>query len=376
MSIRNQLAARRTSTPGQGSGPETAGGGTPDDAASGTRRKVARRWRVLLAATLVVVAIPVAYIADLATIHETQTVKLTNVFPAEETRPEARTSLGQPFLGGPATAINLLVLGTDRRAAETADAENGVPSNQRSDTMMLVHIPADRKNIYSMSLMRDLWVDIPGHGNAKINAALAYGGVPLLVQTVESIFDQRIDHVAMVDFSGFKELTDALGGVTVNVKEPFTSSHGTKHQFTAGANTLDGDQALQFVRERYAFIDGDYQRVRNQQAFVKAVLGKVFTPATLANPLAVHNALSAVAPHVSVDSGLDAVTLGQLALSLRDVRRDGMMFFTLPTAGTGTSADGQSIVLTDGAAIAEIRAALAEDAFGDYVSANNLTKGN
>jgi LCP family protein required for cell wall assembly len=223
--------------------------------------------------------------------------------------------------------------------------------------------------------MRDLWVGIPDHGQAKINAALAFGGVPLMVQTVESMFGQRIDHVAMIDFEGFVGLTDALGGVEVNIPAPFVSSDG-QTSFAAGPTILDGQRALNFVRERYAFADGDYQRVRNQQAFVKGLLARNLSADTLLNPLKVHNVVSAMAPFISVDSGLDAATLAGLAVELKDVRPQDMVMFTLPTRGTGTSTDGQSIVLTNPAAINAISRAMATDTLGEYVASNGLGGGN
>ena len=94
-------------------------------------------------------------------------------------------------------------------------------------------------------------------------AALAFGGVPLMVQTVESLLGQRLDHVVFMDFEGFKGLTDAVGGVTIDVKVPFTAGQTSDIHFNAGPQTMNGDQALAFVRERYAFADGDYQRVRD-----------------------------------------------------------------------------------------------------------------
>jgi len=250
-------------------------------------------------------------------------------------------------------------------------AEAGDSSNQRSDTMMWIHLPADRKNVYMMSIMRDTWVDIPGVGEAKINAALAYGGIPLVVQTLEGMFDSRIDHVAVVDFEGFKAITNALGGVEVNVPIAFTSLND-EFTFAQGPQKMNGDQALGFVRERYAFADGDYQRVKDQQIFLKAVASTVLTPSTLANPVRINELVSQVSPFISVDKGLDAATIGSLAFSLRDVRTADLTSFTLPTLGTGTSADGQSIVLKDPAAITAISKAFANDNLGAYLKSARL----
>ncbi len=332
------------------------------------RRRRNRRRMVLLSAlglVLVAVLVAVAYLASLARSFDTQTVKIPSPFPAETVRP------AKPTAGPAANAMNVLLLGSDSRGDSVNIAEQGGASNQRSDTMLWVHIPADRKSIYMMSIMRDTWVDIPGVGQAKINAAMAYGGVPLVVQTLEGLFDSRIDHVAIVDFEGFKAITDALGGVEVNVPLAFTTLDG-KLSFAAGPQKMNGDQALAFVRERYAFSDGDYQRVKDQQIFLKAVLDTVLTPATLANPLKVSELVGKVSPYISVDQGLDSAAVGELALSLNSVRGSDVHSFTLPTLGTGTSADGQSIVLRDGAAIAAIGQALKDDSLGKYLAAAGL----
>jgi LCP family protein required for cell wall assembly len=235
--------------------------------------------------------------------------------------------------------------------------------------MMWVHIPADRKGIYIMSIMRDTWVDIPGHGESKMNSAMAYGGIPLTVQTLEGMFDTRLDNVAIIDFEGFKAMTDALGGVEVNVPVAFNTQH---FSFPAGKQELTGEQALAFVRERKAFSDGDYQRVKNQQVFMKAVLSRFLTAETLTNPGTLSKLVDTVSPYVSVDSSLDAGKAAALGVGLRDVRASNVTSFTLPTSGIGTSDDGQSIVLRDDTAIAEIRNALKNDTLGAYLQQSGV----
>lgn len=313
-----------------------------------------------------------AYIFNLAQTFNSGTTKIDAAFPEESTRPQK----SQPVNGS--APMNILVMGSDTRGTAELDLDNQASTDQRADTLMLVHIPADRKNVYAVSLMRDLWVDIPGRGESKINAALAYGGVPLMVQTVESLFQQRIDHVAMVDFEGFKGLTDALGGVEVDVKIPFAPASGPMkgHFYQAGKQTLNGDEALAFVRERKSFSDGDYQRVRNQQAYMKAMISKTIAKETLTNPVTVSNMVSAVSPFISVDKGFDAGAIGSLAVGMKDLRANDTVMFTLPTLGTGTSADGQSIVVKDPTAISDIAAALSKDQLGAYVTAHALEKGN
>lgn len=323
---------------------------------------------VLLAALgllLIGAVVSTLFVQSIATTVDQKIEKIPQVFPEETLRPP------KPTQGTAAQAVNILLLGSDSRGDSTELADQGLPSNQRSDTMMWMHIPADRKNVFLTSIMRDTWVTIPGFGEAKINAAMAYGGMPLVVQTLEGMFQSRIDHVAIVDFEGFKAITDALGGVEVNVPLPFTSYHG-KYTFAAGPQKLDGDHALAFVRERYSFVDGDYQRVRNQQIFLKAVFKAVLSPETLSNPLRISTLVGQTAPYIRTDAGLDSVTLGKLALSLAGVRANDVISFTLPTLGTGTSADGQSIVIKDDSAIAALGKALKTDTMSSFVKSAEL----
>lgn len=315
----------------------------------------------LVAVMLVGAAVVAIYVAGLAKSYDTKTQKIEEAFPAPSIRPT------KPVLPNGGVAMNILVLGSDARSASLDTAEQGGASDQRSDSMMLVHVPADRRNIYIMSIMRDTWVDIPGHGAAKVNAAMAYGGIPLVVQTVEGILGVPVDHVAVIDFQGFKSMTDALGGVEVDVPIPFTARG---FSFSAGQQLLSGDKALVFVRERYAFADGDYQRVKNQQIFLKALMGKILTSETLSNPARISALVDEVSPFLTVDKSLDSAAVGALVIELRNVRSADVESFTLPNSGTGWSSDGQSIVIPDQAAIDAVSAALKEDTLGQYLVAS------
>ncbi|MHA7271812.1 LCP family protein [Arthrobacter sp. TMT4-20] len=314
----------------------------------------------VLALVLVAGLVAGAYLFNLANTYNTQTQTIEEVFPEGTDRP-TRTAASEG-------AQTILLLGSDENGG-SSETENlpGVPNAGRSDTMMLMHLPANREGVSVMSIMRDTWTDIPGHGEHKINAATALGGVPLLVQTLEGMFDAPIDHVAIFDFEGFTGLTDALGGVTVNNEIAFQSRGADGEFFDQDEINLQGESALKFVRERYAFTDGDFQRVKNQQLFIKAIMGKFLTAETLTNPLKINEIVHQASPYLSVDEGLDATTAGGLALSLRNIRGDDVQFFTLPNLGIGTSADGQSIILKDDAAIADIAEALDNDTLGDYL---------
>ncbi|MFJ6278522.1 cell envelope-related function transcriptional attenuator common domain-containing protein [Arthrobacter subterraneus] len=326
------------------------------------RRPLRTTVLVLLGVVLALAALVAGYVISLAVAFETRTTTIEPAFPDASTRPE-RTAAAEG-------AMNILLMGSDARPGESADAGNpGEGSaDTRSDTMMLLHIPEDRQTVYVMSIMRDTWTEIPGHGDNKINAAIALGGVPLVVQTVETMFDAPVDHVVMLDFEGFKGLTDALGGVTVDNPIAFRSEGTEGEEFQQGSITLDGESALKFVRERQAFSDGDYQRVQNQQLFIKGVMSELLSTETFTNPVRLSRVVNEISPYLSVDEDFDAVTLGSLALGMRQVRSDDVVFFTLPNLGVGTAPDGQSIVVKDDEAIGRIAEALDQGTLGEYVA--------
>jgi LCP family protein required for cell wall assembly len=316
----------------------------------------------LLGLLTVAVIVAGAYGFNLANRFNSSTQKIQSAFPEESLRPAAAEGKD----GKPAP-VNVLLMGSDSRGASLEASNEGQSSDQRSDTLMLLHVPSDRKNIYVMSVMRDTWIEIPGRGQAKINAALPAGGVPLVVQTMEGLFGVRIDHVASMDFQGFESLTDAIGGVEIAVPYAFKSFHIPGKVFNKGNQLMDGKTALAFVRERFAFPDGDYQRVKNQQIFLKAVMSKMLTGGTLSNPATISEVVTEFSPFISVDKSLDAGAVAALGLQLKDVRTPNVKMFTLPNLGTGTSSDGQSIVLPDNAEIQKVSEALKSDAMESYV---------
>ena len=330
-----------------------------------------RTGLVVLASVVALVLIAglaaTGYVMNLAKTFNDKTQVIASAFPDENLRPVKNPDDG---------SINFLLLGVDHGAdgTESSDLLAGGGTDQRSDSMMLMHIPEDRKGVYVMSIMRDLWTDIPGHGRQKINASMSLGGVPLAVQTVEGMLDTKIDHVAMIDFDGFKELSTALGGVTVKNDIEFYSTDKYKYHYPVGEITLKGNEALRFVRERKPFIDGDYQRVRNQQTFIKAVMTEMLSKDTLTNPGTIYEVIDKVSPYLSFDNGFDAATAAGLGLQLKDLRASNVKMFTLPTAGIGTSPDGQSIVLRDEAALVQIGEALRTDTLRDYLKTASLTE--
>jgi LCP family protein required for cell wall assembly len=258
-------------------------------------------------------------------------------------------------------AQNYLVLGSDTR-----DPDN--VGGSRSDTIILLHITKGHTGAQLVSIPRDTWAHIPRsadgkHGNtmAKINAAYAWGGVPLTVQTVEEFTGVRIDHVVMVDFAGFKEIVDALGGVDITVDEAFTSTHSLNpdsiRHFNAGPQVMDGAAALDYARERYAFKDGDFARIRHQQQVIKAILDKAASGDLLTNPGHLNAFLKATANAVAVDSTLNLV---DTAMDLRHLRSGDLVFYTNPSRGTGKEG-AESVVYADRDKDKLIYSAIAQD---------------
>ncbi|PZE86801.1 LCP family protein [Curtobacterium sp. MCBD17_032] len=330
---------------------------------SGRRAAVrTSRHRPLLVALLATVGSLTAVATVLAVVLSTFIGGLAQRYDA------GRTVLDDPFPSGgrphdDGEALDVLLIGSDSR--ERLDPQHDGAAGGRSDTLMLAHVSGDRRHVSLMSILRDSWVDVPGHGRAKINAAYSWGGVPLTVQTVEQLLGVRIDHVAEIDFAGFVGMTDALGGVTVQSPEAFDARG---HHFVQGPNELDGAAALTFVRERYAFPDADRTRVRNQQAFMRALLDRVLSSDTLTDPAAVQRFVSATSAHLSVDPGLTFAALVDLGWSLRGISPHDLETFTLPTAGGGTSPDGQAYVEVDRPELTSLSIALRSDEVGRWLA--------
>ena len=256
---------------------------------------------------------------------------------------------------------NILLLGSDTRSGSEAAQVSG----SRADSIMLMHIPADGKGVYLVSIMRDTWVNIPGYGSAKINAALNYGGISLQVATVENLLGIKIDHVAEIEFEGFKALVNSVGGVDVQVPFNFDINIWS---FKQGMQHMDGGAALAFVRARYQFADGDYQRVRNQRAFLRGLYNTMKAKGALSNVGSFQSAVESIAGYMRVDSGLNAAQIAQIAAPVLTSGDTTMRMTTLPNAGPGWSYDGQSIVIVNQAANANLSYALQHDSMDQFMA--------
>nr|WP_055507914.1 LCP family protein [Nonomuraea pusilla] len=276
----------------------------------------------------------------------------------ERQRPQPAPGLGETWL----------LVGTDRRADEATTGDRAKealwrPGSQRTDTIMLAHLSEDRKHAAVVSIPRDSWVDIPGRGRAKINAAFSWGGPPLLIKTVERLTGVRVHHYAAIDFKGFAAAVDAVDGVEVEVARTVRDTNSGV-TWTAGRHHLDGERALRFVRQRYNLPGGDFDRIKRQQALLKALSDRVLSADTLTGPVKVDRLLRAVTASITVD---DRVTLDLLRGRLLDLARlDSSSFFTMPTKGTGMEG-AQSVVYLDERRSRALSEALRTDRARDYV---------
>ena len=262
-------------------------------------------------------------------------------------------------------AMNMLILGSDSRDPDNLDGS-------RSDTMILVHVPKDHASAQLVSIPRDTWLHIPpskngkyGDTNAKINAAYAWGGVPLTVQTIEQFTGVRIDHVVLLDFAGFQKIVDAIGGIDIEVDATFKSIHPPYRKFVKGPTHMDGATALDYARQRKQFPDGDFARIRHQQQVIKAVLDKAATGGLLTDPVQLNAFLRSLAGAVSVDSTMSLV---DTAMDLRGLRGGNLTFLTSPSSGTG-NVGSQSVVFSDQAKAKVLYDAIRVDSVPDILAA-------
>lgn len=331
--------------------------GEPTPRHAATARRLSRRAKVWISIVTALAVIMTGTGAAALIIRYNINSKINYVeiqFPSPtRTLPQP---IGEPVDDGPKEPMNMLVLGSDSRSSG-GDPTDWQAGGQRSDVMMLVQISGDRQSVNVMSIPRDSWVPIEGHGEAKINAAFSYGGAELAISTVQNLTGVTIDHFAIVDFVSFEKLTDELGGVTI--------------QTASGAQQMNGEEALTFVRERKTLLRGDFDRVRRQQAWIQAIMSAVFNKDVLKSPPKVASLINIVLDYSAVDQGIDFDYMAGLALEVKNLRPAGVQFLTAPYTGTGRSPDGkQSIVVLDKAKLDALMEAWRNDAVAAYIAAN------
>ncbi|MET9347107.1 LCP family protein [Streptomyces termitum] len=240
-----------------------------------------------------------------------------------------------------------LIVGSDSREGMTAEEKKklhtGSAEGKRTDSMMILAACSSGNTM--ISLPRDSWVTIPSfvgsesgktypaRGGAKLNAAYAMDGPELLVRTVEFNTGLRIDHYAEIGFAGFANIVDALGGVELNIEQGFKDKKSGA-DFQAGTQTLDGEQALAFVRTRYAFAQSDLQRTKNQQKFLSALANQAATPGTILNPFRLYPTLGAGLDTLIVDKDMSLWDLGQMFFAMKGISGGDGKSMNMPLAGS------------------------------------------
>ncbi|CAM5462256.1 transcriptional regulator [Streptomyces avidinii] len=238
-------------------------------------------------------------------------------------------------------AQNILLIGSDSRSGKDNSRYGQDHGTQRSDTTILLHLPADRKSATAVSVPRDLMAEIPAclkpDGSrtteqlAQFNWAFQWGGAACTIRTVEALTGIRIDHHMVVDFGGFTKMVDAIGGVEVCLKRPVDDPEA-KLKLKAGRQTLEGEQALGFVRARYSLGNGsDTERMERQQLFLGSLVKKVQSNGVLLNPGKLYPLLDAATSSVTTDPGLASLRgLYELVRGVRDIPTDQVKFLTVP----------------------------------------------
>ncbi len=238
-------------------------------------------------------------------------------------------------------ALNILLIGSDSRAGAENRRYGRDPGTERSDTVILLHLSAGRRSATAVSVPRDLMVDVPdcrrpdGARSApmftQFNAAFEVGGSACTIRTVEKLTDIRVDHHVVVDFEGFKEMVDAVDGVEVCLSAPIDDEDAHLH-LPAGRVTLDGEQALGYVRARKSLGDGsDTGRIERQQRFLGALVNKVLGNDVLLNPVKLYPVLDAATSSLTTDPELASLRgLYELVRGLRGVPTEGVQFLTVP----------------------------------------------
>ena len=258
--------------------------------------------------------------------------------------------------------LNILVAGVDQRAGLSYHQEvvlhvgNDVSTN--SDTLMLLHVSADRSRVTMVSIPRDSWVNIPGHGMSKINAAYGLGGPKLMVQTVEQATGVTINDYVEVNFLGFVKVIDALGGVNICLPQPVDDSYSGL-QLSAGEHHVDGITALAYARDRHSFAASDLARIQDQQKLISSALTSAIHSGLLANPVKLSSFISATLSALTVDKNLN---VSALADQMKGISSQDVRFMTVPLASTDyQTPDGQDAVLWNQAAAGALFSKLQND---------------
>ncbi len=305
----------------------------PKDGILAARRSHWLRWTALAASFLVLIAAGVGWwmYKKLDGNITTDTSAVAELKAYEKERPT-------PVV---VDAQNILLIGSDSRAGDNREYGRDDGGSQRSDTTILLHLAADRKSATAVSIPRDLMVEIPSCRTAddkktrerftQFNSAFELGGTACTIRTVERMTGIRIDHHMVVDFNGFKDMVDAVDGVEICLKEPINDKDA-RLELPAGRQTLNGEEALGYVRARKSLGNGsDTERMERQQQFLGALVNKMQSNGVLLNPTRLYPVLDAATKSLTTDPGLASLRdLYDLVRGMRDVPTEQVQFLTVP----------------------------------------------
>lgn len=316
------------------------------------RRRVFRKQMVVRSLLGVLAAVFVAAVVGAGIWYASVQAQLNN---SQVITAELRQTLQEP--SAPSDPYYMLLLGTDGRPGET---------EYRADSIILARVDPIHKRVTMLSIPRDTRVLWKG-SYMKINAVHYYDGANGMVQAVNELCGVHIAHYAEVNFDGLAGITDALGGVTVNVEQYMrdTENFSDVVELYPGVQKLNGAQALFFTRVRYAFADSDYTRMRHQRTFIKAMIAQILNTG---DPVAIANTVNSTASMVITDLSVsDIISLGTQMIGM-NTDKD---IYTAYVPSEGTEIDGQSYVIVDEDALAKMMKVI--DAGDDPSSLNGQT---
>ncbi|MDQ0761298.1 LCP family protein [Streptomyces canus] len=314
---------------GDQGGPGDPGGGRGPRPAPNWRKRI--KWTAIVVITgLVVTTVGTYFWADSKLNREVDLSKVID-------RPEQ------------GEGTNYLIVGSDSRAGLSSEQKKqlhtGSAAGKRTDSMMILHTGSNGDTL--ISLPRDSDVEIPtfvgsesgktykGTGrHVKLNAAYAEDGPELLVRTVEYNTGLKIDHYVEIGFAGFANIVDAVGGVEIDIPKGGMKDTKSGADFTAGKQTLNGDQALAFVRTRYALAGSDLDRTKNQQKFLNALANQVATPSTILNPFKLYPTMGAGLDSLIVDKDMGLYDLGKMFWAMKGVNGGDGTSMNMPISGS------------------------------------------
>lgn len=316
-----------------------------------------RRWPRVLAASLsgVIVAVTLAGVGVNAMMGRLQgNITAVDVSDQLGGTPGGTDGAIAVDEAGNNEPLTVLLMGSDSRAGKDNRGYGSASEfgGARSDTTILLHVSADRKSAIAVSIPRDTLITLPqcksdgktvGGYEGKFNAAFDIAGPGCTIKAVEEMSGLNINNFMMVDFGGFKRIVDAIGGVEICLKED-VNDEKSGLVLSKGKHTVEGEEALAFVRARKTLGDGsDTSRIRRQQAFISSLTRKVLSSGTLLNPATLVSLLDAATQSLTADPQLANIdNLRELALSMKDLRPSDIAFVTAPWKPAG---DGESVLI-------------------------------